>query len=243
MTWSAANDSCVSHSGWLVTLNTERASSLVWHWLTTQGGFQEESGPYIGLYRPEDTEESARTFRWVQGARGDDMVGAYQDWAPGYPTILSGAENCVYLTTNGQWGNCACDNLHSFVCETSGVVGGMGGLDNTATGGGYGWVVSVGVSVCVLLGCVLIYYGSIIRDKASRIGGTWAPLGRGGGKDSPGPFSAVDDDTESITSSHALVDTDGMDISRFDQNYGQSPEESMEIQLQLRSYTPVYDGR
>lgn len=239
-TWSAANDTCVYRSGWLVTLSSSDEAALVMEWLAAQGGLHEDRGPYIGLYRSGDAGESASTFRWVQA--GDNPSGAYKDWAAGYPSFVSGSENCVHLSDEGLWENSDCDDQHSFVCEAEGIVVDMTKTKTKSSGNSSNAVelaLSLGLPLCAVAGG-LIFYFLVVADKSTDSHRPWAAIGGGRSKDSEGPFSAVDDESEGA-SSHALVGTEMVELSRFDPTDGSSPEETMEIQLQMRSYTSVYD--
>lgn len=238
-TWPAANVTCTDHSGWLASLSSEIELERVVNWLTSIGGLgagDDTQSPFIGLYKSEDSS----TFHWESSL--DHPSNSFAHWAEGFPSFVSGNENCVHLDSNGYFENTACTDVRSFVCETKAMETASGA--DMATGDGDNGAHSIALVLFIPLSLFvfgMLFYYFVIREKSPR--GSWAPVGSSSKRTSTtAPFSALDDESEGA-SSHALVGTEMQDLSRFDPLDGSSPEETMEIQLQMRSYAPLKAGQ
>eukprot|EP00057_Strongylocentrotus_purpuratus_P031477 XP_784754.3 PREDICTED: uncharacterized protein LOC579551 isoform X1 [Strongylocentrotus purpuratus] len=56
-----------------------------------------------------------RLFRWVDCQAPTNWQAA--NWAPGAPSDLLGNDDCVELTTAGEWDDVSCDNTRPFICK------------------------------------------------------------------------------------------------------------------------------
>jgi hypothetical protein len=241
--WSAANTTCSDHSSWLATLSSNNELQRVVEWLQHIGGLDTENsgnGPFIGLFKPTDESDSSSSFRWAPSS--DSPLTSFRHWAEGFPSFPSGNEDCVHLDENGYFENTVCTDIRGFVCEAAGTleVPTAAAVGDSSAESGHGLFLSLFIPISLFAAGMLFYY-FVIRERSPR--GPWAPVGSSSKKGSgSGPFSAMDDESEGA-SSHALVGTEMQDLSRFDPLDGSSPEETMEIQLQMRSYAPLKAGQ
>lgn len=254
-TFAFANDTCAQEDGWLVTIDSDIEDKALLLWLQSIAGVSRDvndnSGPYIGLHRDaSSTDYSLESFNWISHPTSSTPSAVfYSQWALNYPLFdqsSSTQANCVVISMESGWMNVDCSSSHQFVCETSMIqTTPAAGSSNTSQDDSM--IMNLLIPLTLLSGAFLFYV--CMKFK--------------GAKRNHGPDHRYlpDDDTESVTSTHSLVenhqngspptsthlhrgpreqqspDNNGKYLSKY--NYSNSPEETMEIQLQMRSYAPL----
>mmetsp|Transcript_3312 Transcript_3312/g.5175 ORF Transcript_3312/g.5175 Transcript_3312/m.5175 type:complete len:467 (-) Transcript_3312:126-1526(-) len=232
MTWEAANSSCASDGGWLATpVSVELTSSLV-DWLATYDdlSWDSESGLFIGLREDKDGE-----FRWIHS---EEEVSSYAPWVEGYPMYPTGLEHCVSLTSEGLWVNTPCEEEHQYVCQSKAVTY-TKSEDTSSSTTARTVLLSLFIPLCLFVGAMLFYF-CVIREKRPTT--DWVRCPFFSGKVNRFSRAFGDDEEDPAASTHALVSREMTALSPIRGGYddGSSPEETMEIQLQMRSpYTAV----
>ncbi|XP_070537335.1 macrophage mannose receptor 1-like [Ptychodera flava] len=106
--WQGANNFCMKHGGYLVSINTGEEQKLVHKLLSTKESF----AAWIGL-RELDFGDGPE-YRWID----DESVVEYKNWSPGEPDDRFGEEKCVDMKEhNGLWYVTNCGDKLSFVCK------------------------------------------------------------------------------------------------------------------------------
>jgi hypothetical protein len=260
-TFAVANKSCAQQNGWLVTIDSDIEDKALLLWLQSIPGVlrdvNDNSGPFIGLHRDaSSTDYTLESFNWLShpAASSASSSTSYSQWALNYPLFdqsasASSQANCVVISMESGWMNVDCSSSHQFVCETlmTQTKSTSGSLDNSQE---TTMLWSLLAPLTLLAGGFLFY--ACMKWKAARR------------RYGPDHQYLPDDDTESVASTHSLVenhqntspnssthqgprsatsqqqhspDNNGKYLSKY--NYSNSPEETMEIQLQMRSYAPL----
>lgn len=248
-TFEQANLSCTNQNGWLVTIDSEIEDQALLLWLQSIPGIirsaHDGSGPFIGLYRnPFDKDFTTDSFHWINHHSNRATSSAYMDWALNYPLFdqSSSAQtnNCVVISMESGWMNVDCSSTHQFICETFLIPTESTGAPNDDLAILHekeNMLWSLFVPLTFLAGGLLFYCCMKYKSSTKR----------------PGPDHQYlpQEDSEHISSTHALVnDTrsqnlhssttqNGKYLSKYNYSDNSSPEETMEIQLQMRSYAPL----
>lgn len=250
-TWLAANESCLSQGGWLVTIESEIEDEALLLWLQSQSGLSRDSkndaGPFIGLIRDQSSSDyTSQSFHWIQHpstSSSSSQNEEYSQWSLNYPFFDSSTpqENCAVISLESGWMNVACDTPHQYVCEANRIVHYTSGLTNEANVNSSSsellfW--SLFIPAVVIVGGLLFFFCSKFKKSL-----------RGSSRLSSNQYIPSDDDSENIASTHSLVqnhqlgssdrDLSGKYQSKYNYHGDSSPEETMEIQLQMRSYAPL----
>lgn len=245
-TFEQANKSCSNLNGWVVTIESEIENQALLLWLQSIPGIirnpHDGSGPFIGFYRnPSQQDLTASSFHWItHPTTSTSRVTSYTDWALNYPLFdgsSSQSNNCVVISMESGWMNVDCSSSHQFICETS-----MTPTQSTGNPDDYlhekeSMLWSLFVPLTFLAGGLLFYCCMKYQSNKKRAG--------------PDHQYLPQEESEHISSTHSLVQSstnqnsnpsthqNSKYLSKYNYSDGSSPEETMEIQLQMRSYAPL----
>jgi hypothetical protein len=259
--FALANETCVAKKGWLVTIETEVEDEALLLWLQSISDLtrdtQATSGPFIGLYRDQSAvDHTGESFHWLRHATqpshsrisSSSSSSSYTQWALNYPLFDSSSSsdpNCVVISMESGWMNVDCSASHQYVCETMRV------FTHTASDGAEDGASSNEQETMLwsLLAPITLLAGGFLFFVCSR----WKSAHRG-----PDHQYLPDEESEQVASTHSLVhddrssgssrlshtqqgspDNNGKYLSKYNYADQSSPEETMEIQLQMRSYAPL----
>ncbi|XP_077993990.1 macrophage mannose receptor 1-like [Glandiceps talaboti] len=106
--WQDANDFCMLHGGYLVSINSQNEQLLVHSFLTSRDIW----ASWIGL-RELDFGEGP-DYRWID----DSSIPVYTNWSPNEPNDAHQEEQCVEMREyNAMWNDNNCGDKLSFVCK------------------------------------------------------------------------------------------------------------------------------
>ena len=104
-TWSEARDFCRSLGGDLVAIDEEAENTF----LKDQFSSYSWSLAWIGF----NDLDNEYTYRWSSGSMND-----YTNWNSYSPSYTYLERDCVYLESDGTWGDYLCSyNDYPFICE------------------------------------------------------------------------------------------------------------------------------
>lgn len=229
-----ANETCHQLSGSLVSVGSEDEADSLYLWLQSLADISwvegPSEGPYIGLCRDaESTDLSSRSFHW---STSPSEAISFTQWTLNYPLFASGLENCVLLTSEDGWRNADCSSSRQYICESS--------LLHVEASGDSAALSDSSVVLFVLLPMTLFAGGVLFFLCGGKKYQSLTMFRRQPGVD------VTDEDTESVASTHALVDRAERDIAHLKTRLeldDPSPEETMEIQLHMRSYSPLVSSK
>lgn len=72
-----------------------------------------------GFYLSGNDETSENHFVWTNNGTPTSL--SYSNWYPGQPNNVASNQDCLlmqYPDADYQWGDVACSEKHSFICET-----------------------------------------------------------------------------------------------------------------------------
>lgn len=126
-TYSTIQSDCNGNGGYLAAITSQTENDVVF------GNLSPASNSFIGaqdsavegVWRYNGGERSGIQF-WQGNGGGTPVGGQYSNWKGGEPDDSTGAMDCAYMDSSGDWGSSDCAGPLVGICEVSGDISNNG---------------------------------------------------------------------------------------------------------------------